>query len=220
VIPNGAELPEHPAGLRERRHHTHEWLRRYHRTGPLGQSYEHLGLFVGSWHPPNVDAVWLLTEIADSLPHLLIVCAGSIGDAFYDRVVPPNLVMTGVISDAARRSLLRSATVALNPMRIGSGTNLKLVEYLANHVPTVSTPFGARGLPVASGEHLLLAEPEDFADAVEQVLADRRPTARPPRPHWWRRLRLPALADQLTQVVRTAATLAGATQVTPATRAR
>ena len=64
VIPNGAEIPEHPAGLRERRHHTHEWLRRYHRTGPLGQSYEHLGLFVGSWHPPNLDAVWLLTEIA------------------------------------------------------------------------------------------------------------------------------------------------------------
>ena len=57
-------------------------------------------------------------------------------------------------------------------MRIGSGTNLKLVEYLANHVPTVSTPFGARGLPVESGRHLLLAEPEDFADAVEQVLAD------------------------------------------------
>ncbi len=223
VIPNGAEIPEHPAGLRERRHHTHEWLRRYHRTGPLGQSYEHLGLFVGSWHPPNVDAVWLLTEIADSLPHLLIVCAGSIGDAFYDRVVPPNLVMTGVISDAARRSLLRSATVALNPMRIGSGTNLKLVEYLANHVPTVSTPFGARGLPVESGRHLLLAEPEDFADAVEQVLADPASADRlaaAGRDLVAAAFGWPALADQLTQVVRTAATLAGATQVTPATRAR
>lgn len=214
VIPNGAEIPHHPAGRRERRHHTHEWLRRYHRTGPLGAGHEHLGLFIGSWHPPNVDAVWLLTEIADSLPDLLIVCAGSIGDAFYDRVVPANLVMTGVVSDAARRSLLRSATVGLNPMRIGSGTNLKLVEYLAHHVPTVSTPFGARGLPVASGEHLLLAEPEAFADAVAQVLAD--PEAADhlaaaghdlvAATYGW-----PTLAEQLTQVVRTAAGLPAST---------
>ncbi len=170
--------------------------------------------------------MWLLTEIADSLPHLLIVCAGSIGDAFYDRVVPPNLVVTGVISDASRRSLLRSASVALNPMRIGSGTNLKLVEYLANRIPTVSTPFGARGLQAVSGEHLVLAEPDGFADAVEQLLADPETAddlAAAGHDLVAGGLDWPSpLADQLTQVVRTAAACwrPSTSRVTPTTRAR
>lgn len=204
VIPNGAEIPDRPVTGDERRHHTRRWLDNYHRSGPLASGYDHLALFMGSWHPPNVDAVWLLTEIADSLPGLLIVCAGSIGDAFYDRVVPSNLVFTGVVSDAARRSLLRSATVGLNPMRTGSGTNLKLVEYLAHAIPTVSTPFGARGLDVTDGEHLLVADPPRFADTVEAVLgdpsvADRLATAGRKlveATHGW-----PVLADRLSAVV-------------------
>lgn len=208
VIPNGAEVPARPVEADERRHHTHGWLANYHRSGPLTQSYEHIGLFIGSWHPPNVDAVWLLTEIADSLPGLLMVCAGSIGDAFYNRIVPPNLVFTGVVSDASRRSLLRSATVALNPMRMGSGTNLKVVEYLANAIPTVSTPFGARGLDVVDGEHLRLAEPDDFAATVEDVLGDRT-AAHHMALHGHHlvaaTLGWPALAERFTQVVLDAA---------------
>ena len=151
----------------------------YHRSGPLTQSYEHIGLFIGSWHPPNVDAVWLLTEIADSLPGLLMVCAGSIGDAFYNRIVPPNLVFTGVVSDASRRSLLRS-----------------------------STPFGARGLDVVDGEHLRLAEPDDFAATVEDVLGDRT-AAHHMALHGHHlvaaTLGWPALAERFTQVVLDAA---------------
>lgn len=204
IIPNGAEIPAAPAGADERRHLTHQWLSTFHRSGPLGESFDHLGLFVGSWHPPNVDAVWLLTEIADQFPELLIVVAGSVGDAFYDRVVPPNLVMTGVVGDAARHRLLRAATVALNPMRTGSGTNLKLVEYLANQIPTVSTPFGARGLEVVNGEHLLLAEPVDFADAISEVLHE--PDRAAVRAEAGRRLVAadlgwPVLAERLHRVI-------------------
>lgn len=208
VITNGADVPVDPADASERTHRAHEWLRRYHRTGPLGEGFTHLGLFVGSWHPPNVDAVWMLTEIADALPHLLIVSAGSIGDAFYDRVVPPNMVFTGVVSDSSRRLLLRSAHVALNPMRLGSGTNLKLVEYLANQIPTVSTPFGARGLDVVDGTHLRLAEPEGFADAIGAVVTDPEASARMAvagRQLVATDLAWPTLATHFTQVVATAA---------------
>jgi glycosyltransferase involved in cell wall biosynthesis len=68
--------------------------------------------------------------------------------------------------------LLGAADVALNPMRIGSGTNLKLLEYLAWAIPVVSTPFGARGIEVIDGIHLRFAEPERFATTVAEVLAD------------------------------------------------
>ena len=176
-IANGAEIPPDPAGASERAHRSHRWLQRYHRTGPLGRHHQHLAVFFGSWHPPNVDAVWLLTQIADSLPEVLIVGAGSHGDAFYDRVVPANLVFTGVVAEATRKLLLRSADVALNPMRIGSGTNLKLIEYLAHQIPTVSTPFGARGVGLVDGEHARLAEPDRFAEAVAEMLDDPESSA-------------------------------------------
>jgi polysaccharide biosynthesis protein PslH len=63
------------------------------------------------------------------------------------------------------------------PLRIGGGTRLKIFEALAMGKPVVSTTIGAEGLPVVSGEHLLLADgPAPFAEAVIALLrdADRR----------------------------------------------
>ena len=71
-----------------------------------------------------------------------------------------------------KRTLLAAADVALNPVLHGSGTNLKVIEYLAAGVPVVSTAFGIRGLDVGHGRHLLVGEPHEMVAAVETVLAD------------------------------------------------
>ena len=72
----------------------------------------------------------------------------------------------------------RAAAVVV-PLRIGGGTRLKVVESMAKGKAIVSTRVGAEGIDVVDGEHLLLAdEPQDFADAVERVLADRPLAAR------------------------------------------
>jgi glycosyltransferase involved in cell wall biosynthesis len=50
---------------------------------------------------------------------------------------------------------------------------LKIVEALAKGKAMISTRLGAEGIDVVHDEHLLLAdEPDDFANAVERVLAD------------------------------------------------
>jgi glycosyltransferase involved in cell wall biosynthesis len=77
----------------------------------------------------------------------------------------------GPFTDDAKRTLLGSAAVGLNPVTQGSGTNLKILEYFAAGVPVVSTPVGARGLEVRDGEHLRIAELDGFIDAVAAVLA-------------------------------------------------
>ena len=60
------------------------------------------------------------------------------------------------------------------PLRIGGGTRLKIFEAMAMGKAVVSTTVGAEGLPVADGEHLLLAdEPRAFARAVVRLLRDR-----------------------------------------------
>jgi glycosyltransferase involved in cell wall biosynthesis len=60
------------------------------------------------------------------------------------------------------------------PLRVGSGTRLKIFEAMAMGKAVVSTRVGAEGLPVTDGENVLLAdEPEEFASAVIRLLRDK-----------------------------------------------
>ena len=68
---------------------------------------------------------------------------------------------------------LARADIAVVPLRIGSGTRLKILESFAHRVPVVSTTIGADGLDVRDGVHLLLADTaEDFASACQRLLVD------------------------------------------------
>lgn len=76
---------------------------------------------------------------------------------------------TGEVPDAIAE--LARAKVAVVPLLAASGTRLKILESWAAATPVVSTAIGAEGLPVRSGEHLLIAEtPTAFADAVSRLL--------------------------------------------------
>ena len=41
---------------------------------------------------------------------------------------------------------------------IGGGTRLKILELMAAGIPVISTTIGAEGLPVTSGQDILLAD--------------------------------------------------------------
>jgi len=59
------------------------------------------------------------------------------------------------------------------PLRIGGGTRLKIFEAMAMGKAVVSTTVGAEGLPVANGEHLVLADdPATFARAIITLVRD------------------------------------------------
>jgi glycosyltransferase involved in cell wall biosynthesis len=51
----------------------------------------------------------------------------------------------GVVSEQEKQVWLARASVGLNPILTGSGTNLKMAEYAAWGLPVLSTAFGARG---------------------------------------------------------------------------
>ena len=48
---------------------------------------------------------------------------------------------------------------------------MKMVDYRAAGLPVVTTPHGARGLPVEHGKHLLLVDSSAMQGAMEQLLA-------------------------------------------------
>ncbi len=171
VIPNGTDVattvpsPEHRTAAGRR------WRDRWRALAHPAVAPSAVAVFVASWHPPNLDAAQALIDLAPELPDVVVLLVGSHSRYFQGRTLPPNVVLAGVVSDTAKRTLLASVDVALNPMRTGSGTNLKIVEYFAAGIPVVSTPFGARGLD-AGDEHLVLAEIDGFGAAVRGVLAD------------------------------------------------
>ena len=83
----------------------------------------------------------------------------------------PNVEFTGTVPDM--RPYLSAATLAVVPLRIGSGTRLKILESGAASKAVVSTTVGAEGLDMKTGDDLLIADtPADFADAVSNLLRD------------------------------------------------
>ncbi len=81
------------------------------------------------------------------------------------------IVVTGRVADI--KPYFEEATVFVVPLRIGSGTRLKILEALAMGKAIVSTSVGAEGLALRNGEEIFIAdEPTAFADAVTRLLTD------------------------------------------------
>jgi glycosyltransferase involved in cell wall biosynthesis len=75
------------------------------------------------------------------------------------------------------RPVVSVAAVSVIPLRIGSGTRLKILEAAALGKAMVSTRLGAEGLTFTDGSEIALAdEPAALAAAVADLL--ERPAAR------------------------------------------
>lgn len=125
---------------------------------------------------PNVDAVnHLVREILPRVHRLrpdavLTVVGGGVPRSI-KRLAGPRVVVTGRVPDV--RPFVQRAAVMVAPLRIGSGTRLKVLEALASGKAMVSTTLGCEGIEVNGGEHLSIADdPQGFADDVVRLLND------------------------------------------------
>ena len=81
----------------------------------------------------------------------------------------PGVRVTGTVEDI--RPYVREGSVYVVPLRIGSGTRLKIFEAMAMGKAIVSTSLGAEGLPVRDSEDISIADkPEEFARKVCELL--------------------------------------------------
>jgi len=80
--------------------------------------------------------------------------------------------MLGFISDV--RPLLARAGLMVVPIRIGSGTRLKILSAMAMGKAVVSTSIGCEGIEARAGEELLVADTaDDMARQVVEVLQNQ-----------------------------------------------
>jgi len=71
------------------------------------------------------------------------------------------------------RALLASATVAVAPLRCGSGVPLKVLDAWAAGVPVIASAFAAAGVAAEPDRDLLVADsPREWVAQVQRLLAD------------------------------------------------
>jgi glycosyltransferase involved in cell wall biosynthesis len=118
-----------------------------------------------------VDVVWPIVRAENPDARLDIV--GSRPPASLRQWIGkrPEIALHADVPDVA--PFLANAAVAVNPAVVGSGVNIKLVEYLQGGVPVVSTHLATRGLSLRPGQDLEVHdEPARFAAAVSRLLTD------------------------------------------------
>jgi len=137
-------------------------------------------VFVGgsNWFP-NRDALEHFCH--DVLPHIRRRCGEGVpvrwvgrcgGDDIQHYRDRYGVELTGYVNDV--RAFVRDAACYVVPMRVGGGTRLKILDAWAMGKAVVSTAIGSEGLAVAEGVNILTRNrPEDFAEAVRTVLADK-----------------------------------------------
>lgn len=87
------------------------------------------------------------------------------------------VLVTGTVPDV--RPYLWGASVSVVPLRIGSGTRIKIYEAMAAGIPVVSTTVGAEGLEVNPGQDICIADdPARFAAHCLELLEDRERRSR------------------------------------------
>jgi glycosyltransferase involved in cell wall biosynthesis len=130
--------------------------------------------FIGSNYIPNGEAAAFIADsLAPVLPDMLLVIAGGVCESLAGRPLPFNLRLLGLLDEDARQMWLHASDIAINPMFGGSGTNVKMLDYMAAGLPIVTTPVGARGLET-SDRAFVQSAPGEFAHRLNEL--SRNPT--------------------------------------------
>lgn len=130
-------------------------------------------LYVASDSPINLSgANWFIQEclplVRQRLPAAELVVAGRVCAAIPDG---PGIRKLGELENLS--VAYGQADVVINPVRTGTGLNIKSIEALGQSAPMVASEAGSRGLESGVGRAFLRADTaEAFAEAVVGVLSD------------------------------------------------
>lgn len=149
----------------------------YRWKGPVPDTTRFDLVFTGKMdYRPNVDGVlWFAESIWPLITARRPATTWAVvGQRPHPRLAAirelPGVSVTGRV--AGVQPYLAGAAVYVMPLRVGSGTRLKVIESMAAGCAVVATKVAVEGFPVRSGYEALLADaPEAFAAAVLELLA-------------------------------------------------
>jgi len=137
VVPNGVDCADiHFISVAERMENKKR----------KGLEKETIGMFMGSYHQPNLEAAESVIEVAKKCRKVRFLLLGSQCEYFRHKKLPSNVALLGLVTEEEKAAVASTCDFALNLMESGSGTNLKMFDYMASGIPTITTEFGARGI--------------------------------------------------------------------------
>lgn len=124
-------------------------------------------LFAASSFGPNVEALaWLEKFVAEHQSLLIkknmhFLVAGSVSKQPFER---PRLKAVGMV--ARIEPYFAAADLAFNGVVRGSGTNVKMAEFIAAGLPILTSPAGMRGYDLIDGVDCITFTPESLAEVI------------------------------------------------------
>jgi glycosyltransferase involved in cell wall biosynthesis len=129
-----------------------------------------------SWYGVTDGLLWfhdhVLPRVRAAVPDVEWELVGPNAPAAIRRLsLDPQILVTGYAEVLAPH--VARARVGIVPLRIAGGVRMKLLDFLARGLPTVSTSVGARGLELPEGAGCYQRDdPDSFADVVVALLTD------------------------------------------------
>lgn len=138
----------------------------------LGMGENILAIFLASLYQPNVEAAeFICKSLAPSLPQVVFAICGGVGEGLPRSLTDrPNIRVPGVLDEEGKRLYLAAADLAVNPMFSGSGTNIKMFDFMAAGLPIVTTPVGARGISQGAESPFAVCEEENFVEGIRGIV--------------------------------------------------
>ena len=134
-----------------------------------------VALFMGAGHRPNCEAANEIARVlAPAFPEVIFVVLGlpaGLYRAAGGAEPGANVLWLGPVAEDAKAAAFALADVALAPMKSGTGSSLKIPEYVAHGKIVVGTPVGLRGFEALAGQAAVVAA-DDVVAALAETLAN------------------------------------------------
>jgi hypothetical protein len=145
-------------------------------------------VFSGSNFAPNFEALHQIREfcrsealfLAQARVYILVV--GSVSSVASRQ---GSLIVTGRVPEVL--PYFAASDAGLNLVTQGSGSNVKLFEYLAARLPVISTVFGVRGTALTAAEDYLPSNRDDLREVIQHFIGTDRASWREKAEGVWNR---------------------------------
>jgi len=141
----------------------------------LGLEEKKAAIFIGSNYPPNVEAsLFIINELTPAIPELVFIIAGGVGEVVDKNIMNKlkNIKITGFLNEEEKISYLKASDIAINPMFSGSGTNIKMFDYMAAGLPILSTKIGSRGIETETNNAIQIGTKDNIIEKLTELYQD------------------------------------------------
>jgi glycosyltransferase involved in cell wall biosynthesis len=129
-------------------------------------------VFMGSAYNPNVEAARLLLDISKQMPDFQFVLLGGLKKVLsdIDFTFFRNVIAPGFVSDQEMNEYLWASDIAVNPITTGSGSNVKMYEFMSAALPIITTEVGSRGIDNVNNNTYEISAIENLEHTIRNLI--------------------------------------------------